>query len=79
MNRLREIRVVKRFTQFRLRIETGIHQSKISLIENGLVQPNQAEEKKLAQALGVKAEDLFPEANDLGRLINQAEREKEKT
>ena len=54
MNKLREIRVVKRITQFQLRLSTGIHQSKISMIENGLVEPREDEKKKLAEALGVE-------------------------
>ena len=58
-NRLRETRLLKRITQFQLRILTDIHQSKISLIENGLIDPTQDEEKKLAKALGIKAEELF--------------------
>ncbi|TKJ32435.1 transcriptional regulator [bacterium (candidate division B38) B3_B38] len=58
-NRLRETRLLKRITQFQLRILTGIHQSKISLIENGLIDPTQDEEKKLAKALGTKVEELF--------------------
>jgi transcriptional regulator with XRE-family HTH domain len=59
MNRLREIRVVKRITQFQLRLSTGIHQSKISLIENGLVEPRQDEMKKLAQALHVRPKEIW--------------------
>jgi len=58
-NRLRETRLLKRITQFQLRILTDIHQSKISLIENGLIDPTQDEQKKLAKALGIKAEELF--------------------
>lgn len=54
MNKLREIRVVKRITQFQLRLSTRIHQSKISMIENGLVEPREDEKKKLAEALGVE-------------------------
>jgi len=60
MNRLREVRVVKRVTQFQLRLDTGIHQSKISLIENGLMQPRDDEKKCLSKALGVTPQDLFP-------------------
>ena len=60
MNKLRETRVVKRITQFQLRISTGIHQSKISMIENGLVQPRGDEKKRLARALGVQVGELFP-------------------
>jgi len=60
MNRLREIRVVKRVTQFQLRLVTGIHQSKISFIENGLVEPREDEMKRLSRALGVQMHELFP-------------------
>jgi transcriptional regulator with XRE-family HTH domain len=59
MNRLREIRVVKRVSQFKLRLSTGIHQSKISLIENGLVQPRDDEKQKIAKALGVGVGEIW--------------------
>lgn len=61
MNRLREIRVVKRITQFQLRVSTGIHQSKISMIENGLIEPRDDERRRLAEALGVRTEEVFRE------------------
>ncbi len=60
-NRLRETRVVKRVTQFQLRIATGIHQSKISMIENGLLLPREDEKEKLAKALGVVVQEIFRE------------------
>jgi transcriptional regulator with XRE-family HTH domain len=59
MNRLREVRILARVTQFKLRVQTGINESKISHIENGLVQPREDEAKKLAKALGVKPGQLF--------------------
>ena len=62
MNKVRETRVIKRITQFQLRINTGIHQSKISLIENGYVEARDDEKKRLSRALGVTSQDLFPEA-----------------
>lgn len=65
MNRLREVRVVKRVTQFQLRLSTGIHQTKISFIENGLVQPREDEKRRLSRALGVRPEEIFPE-NSVG-------------
>jgi transcriptional regulator with XRE-family HTH domain len=61
MNKLRETKVVKRITQFQLRIATGIHQSKISMIENGLVDPREDEKEKLAKALGVAVKEIFRE------------------
>ncbi len=61
MNRLREVRVVKKISQFQLRLLTGIHQSKISMIENGLVQARGDEQEKLSRALGVRPEEIFPQ------------------
>lgn len=58
-NKLRETRVVKRISQFQLRVQTGIHQSKISLIENGLIEPREDEKKKLSRALGVTPQEIF--------------------
>jgi transcriptional regulator with XRE-family HTH domain len=59
MNRLREIRVVKRITQFQLRLFSGIHQSKIAMIENGLVVPSENEKHRLTKALQVSPEDIW--------------------
>lgn len=55
----RDTRVLKRITQFQLRLLTGIHQSRISLIENGLIEPRNDEKERLARALGVKPEDIW--------------------
>jgi DNA-binding XRE family transcriptional regulator len=60
MNKMREVRARIRISQFRLALETGIVQSKISLIENGLVQPSTEEKLKFAKALEVPVEELFP-------------------
>ncbi len=60
-NKVRETRVVKRVSQFQLRLATGIHQSKISMIENGLIDPREDEKEKLAKALGVAVEEIFRE------------------
>lgn len=59
MNKLRELRVVKRITQFQIRLATGIHQSKISMIENNLVEPRSDEKQKLAKALHMKPEEIW--------------------
>lgn len=64
MNKLREKRVVKQITQFQLRIATGIHQSKISMIENGLIEPRPDERRKLAEALGVSPEEIWDKETD---------------
>ncbi len=59
MNRLREARVLTRITQFQLRLSTGIHQSKISMIENGLIDPREDEKLRLAKALHVRPEQIW--------------------
>lgn len=60
-NRLRVIRAEKRITQFQLRLQTGINATKISFIENGLVEPRPDEMRKLARSLGVNPQELFVE------------------
>ena len=59
MNKLREIRFFKQIIQSRLTLKTGIPQSRISLIENGLVEPSDDEKKRIAKALNVKLEYIF--------------------
>ncbi|MDY6951019.1 MAG: helix-turn-helix transcriptional regulator [Thermodesulfobacteriota bacterium] len=59
MNRLKEIRARRRVTQFELRLKTGIHQSKISLAENGYVQLQPKEQKKIARALNVDVGEIW--------------------
>ena len=59
MNRLRVVRAEKRISQFRLGLETKISATKISFIENSLVEATDEEKKKLAKALGVAADEIF--------------------
>ena len=75
VNKLREVRVIKRISQFQLRIATGIHQSKISMIENGWVQPREDEKQRLAKVLGVRIEEVFPvtPSGSLGKEGNRVE------
>lgn len=63
-NNLREVRAVRRITQFQLRVSTGIHQSKISMIENGLIEPREDEKQRLAKALEVKPEKIWENETD---------------
>jgi transcriptional regulator with XRE-family HTH domain len=58
-NNLRVIRAEKRITQFQLRLMTGIHQSKLSMAENDLIELRPAEKAKLAKALGVGVKDIW--------------------
>lgn len=67
-NRIYENRVLKRISQYVLALHTGIPQSRISIIENELVEPKEEEKKKLSRALNVKIEDIFPgEDNERGK------------
>lgn len=58
-NRLREIRVSRRMSQYVLALQTGIPQPRISIIENFLVQPTEREKVKLAKVLRLKIKDIF--------------------
>ena len=59
MNKLREIRARKKITQFRLRLMTGIHQSKLSLAENGYIELSAQEKRKIAKALSVQTDEIW--------------------
>jgi transcriptional regulator with XRE-family HTH domain len=60
-NDFRITRAIKRVTQEHLETKTGINQTRISLIENGLAEPTQKEKKKLGKALGVDFRDIWEE------------------
>ena len=64
MNKLREVRVVRRISQMQLRLLTGVNQTKISWIENGYIKPKPEEKEKLSRALGLPVEAVFPSAKD---------------
>ena len=51
-------RAFKKATQWDLRQATGIHQSKISLIEHGYVIPTDQEKILIADALGFRVDQL---------------------
>ena len=63
MNKLKEIRFYKGITQPLLALRTGIHQSRISLIENELVTPKE-EEKRLEEVKSQRSESQM-EKNSL--------------
>lgn len=62
MNRLKEIRFFKNVSQYELAKKADVHQSRISLIENDLSAPRSHEIKKIAEALGVKEDEIWGEA-----------------
>lgn len=53
-----EARAKHRVTQWDINKKTGIHQSKISLIERGYVVPSEEERQKIAIALGIRETDI---------------------
>ena len=55
---LKVLRVIRGFSQLDLMLKTGIHQSRISLFENGYTNLKHEERAKLAKALGCKGEDI---------------------
>jgi len=60
-NRLRETRFFAGKPQIKLWLKTGIHYSTISRIECGYIEPTEEQKRKLAKALNVKKDWLFPE------------------
>ncbi len=67
MNALHKARFLKGFSQYKLAILAGVHQSRISLIENGLTKPTDAEKKKIAKALGVNLQELWNQEKISGK------------
>ena len=53
-----EARAKKRLTQWDLNKMTGIHQSRISLLENGYVTPTLKEMVLIADVLGLEVADI---------------------
>jgi len=60
MNNLRKARLNNDKSQLKLMMETGIYFSTISRIERGWLKPTDEQKEKLAKALGVKKDWLFP-------------------
>ena len=58
--RLRMLRVERRWTQLQLALKTKITQSQISMIENGYTDPSAKDCERLAKAFGLPVEDVFP-------------------
>ena len=59
-NRLKEARFFAKKPQIKLWLETKIHFSTISRIECGYIEPTEKQKIKLAKALGVEKDWLFP-------------------
>jgi len=61
-NRMREARFFVGKPQAQLWAETRIHYSTICRIERGYQKPSPEQKQKLARALGVQPDWLFPES-----------------
>jgi len=62
MNRLKETRKRKGVSQIALYAKTGIWPSILSYVERGYLPPTEAQQEKIAVALGVRKSQLFPRA-----------------
>ena len=60
-NNLRKFRTIPHINQYQLALDSGVAQSRISLIENCLVKPTMREKIKLSEALKNKMDMIFPE------------------
>jgi transcriptional regulator with XRE-family HTH domain len=61
ISNLKKVRLLQEKTQRILEQETGIHQTMLSLFENGFREPNKEQKKILAKALKAPEKELFPE------------------
>jgi len=53
-----QARVIKKLTQWDIRKKTGIHQSKLSLIENGYVMPTKKEKELISEVVGIPIDEI---------------------
>ena len=60
-NKLRQVRILQnpRMSQWKLALKSGVPQSKISLIENCLINPTQDEKESIATALNINEVEIF--------------------
>ena len=59
--KLQETRKQQGLTQLALSQRTNIHPNEISRIERGIIQPYPGWRRRIAAALGVPEDELFPE------------------
>lgn len=61
ISNLKKVRLLQEKTQRILEQETGIHQTMLSLFENGFRKPNKEQKKILVKALKTPEKELFSE------------------
>ncbi len=60
MSELKKIRIFeKKISQFELSRRSGVHPSRMSLIENSLTTPSTREMKRISEALDMLPEEVF--------------------
>jgi transcriptional regulator with XRE-family HTH domain len=59
-NHIKKVRLSNQISQIRLAAETGVYFSTLSRLEHGWLKPTDTQKKKLARALKVSIEELFP-------------------
>ncbi|MBS4029938.1 MAG: helix-turn-helix transcriptional regulator [Clostridiales bacterium] len=59
-NRLREVRKQQGLSQFGLAKMCGVEPSNLSKVENGILKPYPGWRQRIALALGVSEEEIFP-------------------
>lgn len=69
VNRIRELREQKGFTQQGLALALGSHVVTISKLERGDMQLTQTWMERLSLALGVSARELLDQPDDTGRRL----------
>ena len=71
MNFLRQIRKQNGFrSQWKLSFVSSVAQSRISLMENGLIIPSKREKNSLSKALDINIEDIFPKKKEGDKVAN---------
>lgn len=73
MNNLKDFRLSMGVNQYELAKMSGVHQSRISLIENDYVIGTASERERLAKALNCLPEELFG-PNPMVRLVASSRR-----
>ena len=59
MSQVKLLRFLRGMSQFQLRLISGVNATKLSFIENGMVEPNEDEKFQIAKALGVRPEEVW--------------------
>ena len=74
---LKVARVKKEMSQYELSFKTGISQARISLMENGYRQPTKGQAVRIAEALQIDIEEIFPELLQRWQENKKSEMEKQ--